>query len=966
MPFLASLSQSFVSAGNHQLQYILTGFLLLGSAYCAYLAFISWKQRPSTPARLYSILLLSIVFYAVGYALELWSTDLEAMLRSIRIEYLGVAGTPAAWLGIGLYYTNKTYWEKPQHLLSLWIIPLATITAVYTNTYHHLFYASTAISLAGPFPALSFTRGPFYWIHMAYSFGSCLSVTVLLAHQYYLPYPLYRRQIRLMLIASLTTIFFTGLHVLGLTPIQGLDIIPFAFIVSSLIIGGGILNYHLVELTPIARERLFTHQPDGVMVVDGQLRLVDYNPAAARLFDLNKHSIGLALSQILPAEVLADLDGLPENSPVCEVQLKKPAPRFFELARVSLDGRRFQRLVGTLIVFHEITRIKEAQLALEVLNQELEMRIEQQKKTEQALRASQDDYRLLAENSSDVIWRLDLSGRFTYISPAVTRLLGFTPEEIMDMSLKEAVCPGSLGAVTEGLQRAFVSGANDLSLSPDYIEIEQPCKGGGTVWTEANTQLIFSEDGNPVGYVGVSRDISERKLAEEQLRYDATHDVLTGLPNRFLFTDRVERAIERSGNQADGLFSVLFLDLDDFKVINDSLSHSVGDQLLTAIAGRITECLRSCDMVARLGGDEFVILLEDIQYSEDARMIASRILEELRYPFHLGSHPVFITASIGIVLSVDGYEKPEGVLQDADIAMYRAKALGKDRYEFFDPKLRQKAISRLEIENDLRQALEQQSFLLHYQPIYSLERNSIIGFEALLRWDDPKYRLTSPAEVIPIAEETGLILGIGKWVIREACRQVRKWQEAFPQDPPLEINVNISAKQFYEPDFVDQIESEIREAGISPQSLILEITETVFLDNASLASTVFSRLCRLGVRLQMDDFGTGYSSLGYIHHFPIHTIKIDQSFIRELGGTGKNSELVRAMIAMARDLGMETVAEGIETEAQLEELKQFGCMYGQGYLFSVPLAGKSVETMLKERQRSWGIPREVGSTALER
>lgn len=444
-------------------------------------------------------------------------------------------------------------------------------------------------------------------------------------------------------------------------------------------------------------------------------------------------------------------------------------------------------------------------------------------------------------------------------------------------------------------------------------------------------------------------EIVERQRAEEQLSYDALHDPLTDLPNRALFMDRLERAIEYNKRRGEYSFSVLFLDLDQFKVVNDSLGHNVGDQLLISVGQRLKLCLRASDTVARLGGDEFVLLLEDTRNIHTVTNLAVRILEELNLPFKFNGHRAFISASIGIVPSVAGYERPEDVLRDADIAMYRAKALGKARFEIFDANLRTQAMSRLELEDDLRSALERQEFQLHYQPILILKENQITGFEALIRWNHPKRGIILPDEFIPIAEETGLIIDIGNWVLQESCAQIKKWQEAYPHQPPLTINVNISGRQFNQPDFVEQIERILLTAALNPDSLILEITETVLIDNAAAASAIFNRLHEIGIQLQIDDFGTGYSSLGYLQHYPIHTIKIDRSFIQELGVSRKNTELVHTIVSMAHDLGMEAIAEGVETGEQLQRLEGYGCKYVQGFLLSKPLEGARAEQLLDER-----------------
>ena len=449
----------------------------------------------------------------------------------------------------------------------------------------------------------------------------------------------------------------------------------------------------------------------------------------------------------------------------------------------------------------------------------------------------------------------------------------------------------------------------------------------------------------------LQHEISKRKRVEEQLLHDAFHDALTGLPNRALFADRLERAIERANRLPDFPFAILLLDLDRFNVINDSLGHTFGDRLLVQIARRLEGLLRAGDTIARLGGDEFVILLEEIKDGQVAPLIAGRVLEALAQPFNVDESEIFISGSIGILLSTVRYAFPADVLRDADLAMYHAKKLGKARFEVFDLSMRQHAIARLELESQLRSALDHGEFQLHYQAIQALQTGHITGFEALLRWMPPGRAPVTPAEFIPVAEETGLIIPIGDWVLREACRQMRAWQDLYPSQPPLAINVNISSRQFTHPALVEQVARILSKTGLEPDSLRLEITESTFMENAELAARILADLQQIGVQFQIDDFGTGYSSLSYLQQFPINTIKIDRTFIGRIGRDGHNSEIVRTILTLARDLGMGTIAEGIETEDQLAQLKNLDCQLGQGFLIARPMEPSRVENLL-EAQRA--------------
>jgi diguanylate cyclase (GGDEF)-like protein len=441
-------------------------------------------------------------------------------------------------------------------------------------------------------------------------------------------------------------------------------------------------------------------------------------------------------------------------------------------------------------------------------------------------------------------------------------------------------------------------------------------------------------------------EVEERKRAEDQLVYDALHDALTGLPNRVLLSDRLNHALEYARRRPDYHFSVLFLDLDHFKVVNDSLGHSVGDLLLVQVAERLQGCIRASDTLARLSGDEFVIMLEDVDHGT-AFSSAHRFQEALANPFRLELHDVFISSSIGVVHNDPVYQQADDMLRDADIAMYRAKTSGKARCQQFHPSMRERAMTRLEMENDLRQALGRGEFHLNYQPIISLSSNQISGLEALIRWHHPSRGNVPPAEFIPIAEESGLLIPIGRWVLKEACRQMREWQLKFPRDPALTISVNISPSQLCQPDFAAQVEQVLRETGLSGKSLRLEITESVYLSSYEAFTGLFARLSAIGVQFQIDDFGTGYSSLSYLQFFPIHTIKIDRAFTNRIAAN-EHQDIVRTIIGLAHELGMDAIAEGVETEDQLHGLQEYGCNYVQGYLLSRPLDKAMVEKLIDE------------------
>lgn len=440
-------------------------------------------------------------------------------------------------------------------------------------------------------------------------------------------------------------------------------------------------------------------------------------------------------------------------------------------------------------------------------------------------------------------------------------------------------------------------------------------------------------------------DITARKLAEQQLEFGALHDSLTLLPNRRLFLDRLDHAVQRSRRVSAGGFGVLYLDLDDFKKINDSLGHHVGDELLIEFADRLRDCVRPGDSVARIGGDEFLLLIEDLPEATEAATIARRIQEMLTEPFQVAGQMIFLTASMGISLALDSNVRPEILVRDADTAMYHAKRLGKDRCAVFDTGMHEVAVRRLALETDLRRAIQNQEFHMVYQPIMDFGLGTTVGFEALVRWTHPSKGAVPPIEFIPMVEETGLITPLGWWILRQAIEEAGEWQQGSPCNLPL--HVNISGKQFIRPDFYEQLAAILAETGFDPKDLTLEITESVLMEAGPLSMQMMERLKSLEIELCIDDFGTGYSSLSYLSRFPIDVLKVDRSFVKGLGVARENAEIIRAIRALTLALEMEMVAEGVETAEQMHDLQRLGCEFGQGFFFSRPMDSKSVREWLR-------------------
>lgn len=534
------------------------------------------------------------------------------------------------------------------------------------------------------------------------------------------------------------------------------------------------------------------------------------------------------------------------------------------------------------------------------------------------------------------------NGRWLTVNPALCETLGYDESELLALSFQDITHPDDLGNVLVQLDKQLNSALPSCQIEQRYLH-----KFGHSVWVLLTMSLIRDLGGEPLHFVCQFQDISRRKQTEERLVHDVFHDALTGLPNRSLFMDRLSLALERSKRRREQVFAVLFLDLDSFKTVNDTLGHMIGDQLLIEVARRLKGCLRTTDTVARLGGDEFTILLEDLNVESEALRIVDRFQRELARAFKFGIHDLSITASIGVASNCAGYERAEEILRDADGAMYRAKSVGKAGYEVVDRNQHSRdSLKVSHLDTDLRKAIEREQLLLYYQPIVSLESGSLLGFEALVRWRHPQRGLISPADFIPLAEDSGFIIEVGKWVLREACLQLKAWQEKFPFHRSLSVSVNLSLKQFMQPDLVDQIMNVLQETDLDPRMLKLELTESIVMENVVAATVMLQQLRALGVEIGIDDFGTGYSSLSYLHRLPINSLKIDGSFVTGMIENEDNAEIIKTIVTLAKSLRMNVIGEGVETFEQLTKLRLLKCDAGQGFLFSKPTDAESAATLL--------------------
>lgn len=679
--------------------------------------------------------------------------------------------------------------------------------------------------------------------------------------------------------------------------------------------------------------RILLVEDEVIVALDLQQRLEKMGYQVIGHATTGEEAVGLALSD-KPDLILMDIklhgksDGIETAARIRE---KKKIPVIFVTAYSNdptLKRAREIEAYGYLIKPFED---RELRAAIEIALYKSKM--------EEKLRLSEERLSLVIQATNDGIWDWNLITDEAYYSPRWKQLLGLPEDYQIDTAgeVLKWVHPEDV----EDLKQAI---NNHLQgLTPGFeCEFRILHQDGEYRWMLCRGIALFDEDGKPYRLTGAQSDITSRKLFEEQLAHRALHDELTDLPNRTLFLDRLSITLERSLRPSHTHTAVMFLDLDHFKIINDSLGHLTGDKVLESFAKRIKHCLRPGDTVARLGGDEFAILIDDIDDPGETADIAVRINDEIHKPFIIDGQIIYLSASIGIVTVTKNYLSAEEILRDADTAMYHAKFNGRSRHEFFDAKMREALVHRLETQSELHRALERNEFVLHYQPIFKSDTMEMEGVEALIRWQHPTHGLILPGDFIQIAEETGLIIPIGDWVLKTACQQVKKWHLAGFEH--LRISVNLSACQLSDNDLLHKIQSALLESGIPPQFIELELTETTAMQNVQNAILMITQLKQMGVRIAIDDFGSGYSSLDYIKHIPADSIKIDRSFIADLSHDG--TAIVSTMIRMAHQLKKDIVAEGVETQEQSTMLNQMGCNKVQGYYYSKAVPPQDIDRLL--------------------
>ncbi len=672
---------------------------------------------------------------------------------------------------------------------------------------------------------------------------------------------------------------------------------------------------------------LFENANDIIYTHDLRGNFTSLNQTGERITGYSRdEALKMNIVQVVAPESLASAREMTAR------KLAEDQSTTYEIDILAKDGRRVPLELSTRLIL---------QRGMPIGVQGIGRDVTERRRAEEALRTSEYKFRQLGEGIYHQVWTAEPDGRLDYVNQRTTEYFDRPAEEILGAGWQDLIHP-------DDLQTCLIEWSNSLATGKYYeVEFRLRRSDGVYRWHKARANAGRDGSGRITKWFGTNTDIDDQKQTEEKLNYLARHDALTGLPNRPEFMNHLRGAISRAEKTEAARFAVLFLDLDRFKVINDSLGHIVGDKLLKSIADRLHALVRPGDVVARLGGDEFVILLNRTGSREEVVKVADRLQENLERPFEIDSYEVFTSASIGIIVSDDIMREPEDFLRDADSAMYRAKESGKARYEVFDKEMHTRNLNLLRVETDLRRAVERGDFEVLYQPIVDITDGTVCEFEALIRWRHPENGLIPPDEFISVAEETGLIVPIGKWILREACSNLAAWQAKTAHR--LSVSVNLSAKQLMHPSLIGQIESVIAETGLEPGQLKLEVTESTVMEQSERSLRVLRELDALGLQLATDDFGTGYSSLSYLARFPFDRLKIDRSFIDKMIIDDKSSAIVKTILMLGENLGIDVVAEGIETPDQLRRLQLFGCRLGQGYYFSKPVAGEMARKLIGKR-----------------
>ena len=874
--------------------------LLIVAVFALTLAFAAWERRRMPGAGWIAATLTAGAIWSLGYGFEIILPVLPGKILAAKFEYLGIATLPVCWVAAVLHYTGKARLLDRRVLAALFTVPAITLVLVSTNELNRLIWTSTKLPAVGP-SELVVGHGPWFWVHAVYSFALVGIGSAVLARAFFRLNGLYRRQSVLLALAAGAPLGSCIAHLAGFAPL-GLDPTPFAAIVT----GAGVLacmrTLGVLDLSrgliPVARDSIVAIMRDGLLVLNPDGRLADVNLAAEQM-------LGLEATLLIGSQARDALIGWPPEvfDTSSDEELRReftvgPAGslRHYDVLSSPIVMRRGEP-AGRLVVVRDVTGSK---------------------RIEHALRSSEQRYRDLVENATDTIFTIDLSGSFTSLNEAGEVLLGYSEEEICSMHLQDVVVG------TEGTRLAALARSEG-----GVTDVQVLRRGGDRIALEISARMIL-EDGQPIGIQAIARDVTERRQFESLLRHQALYDGLTGLPNREYLHEWLAASVEEA-RAGGGTVALLLLDLDGFKEVNDTFGHQHGDLLLEQIARRLEPIARGFGLVARLGGDEFALVIPGGE-AIGAELIAARIVDDLDEPITLLGQAVRVGTSVGIALYPEHGDEAGELLRRADIAMYQAKR-ARAGHLLYAAESDDNTPSRLALGNDLRSAIERDELVLFYQPQVCVQTGRIMGVEALIRWRHPQFGLLAPDAFIPLAEDSGMILPITRWVLETAIAECAPLREI---GSAIDLAVNLSPRALHDPELPGVLARLAAQIEPTASRLKLELTETTIATDPEHAAVLLAQLRSVGIGIAIDDFGTGYGSLTYLRDLPVDEIKIDRSFVRETEGEGPESAIVRAIVALARELDITVIAEGVETREMLDRVSQLGCDSAQGYFLGRP------------------------------
>jgi diguanylate cyclase (GGDEF)-like protein/PAS domain S-box-containing protein len=889
-------------------------------------AAVALKRRHAPGAIALALAMLSVVWWTVGHALELSVVALEDKVLFAQLQYPAKVTIALFWLIFLLQYSNSR--EITVRLIAaLSISPLITLGIVFSNHWHNLFWSQIQMGQVGSLNVMEVAYGPLFWLFLGYTYALLVIGTGIIIRMLTRFRQLHRKQIVVLLFAVTPPWLGNVITIMGVGPAERFDITPVALALSGLALLFGLQHYRVLDIIPVARDTYFDNMSDAFLILDSDGRLVDYNRRAPDLVKFTSSApIGLPLHELAPhlsnrlrnvleierAHVEIWLNGGTAD-PVLDVTVS---------ALIDSSGKR----TGSLIAIRDISEERAERLARQ---------------------NAERQYQLLVEQTPAVTYISSMDGinRVVYVSPQLRDLLGYSPEEWIEESelWNRCIHPDDYQRVRDEFEAVRAQGDTFA------IEYRLLSRDGRVVWVRDEGRKLEGTSPSENRWQGLLIDFKERKHLEERLAHLAYFDPVTELPNRTSFADRLAE-LQEQGPSSGSTIGVLMLDLDNFKFVNDSFGHHTGDMILRDVGQRLQKALTPHHLVCRFGGDEFVILLTHLQSESEILLLTEKLSRAFDEPFIIQHHEFFTNASIGASVATLPLDPAVHLTRRADVALRAAKQRGKGYCEVYRPEMEEDSVMRLNLERDLRYAIDREELVLHYQPIVNLTSGETEEVEALVRWQHPELGLTMPGRFIPLAEESGLIIPLDRWVLREACRQMQEWRLNHNHGALSTITINLSTRHFTHPDLLQAVQNALEESQLPPESLKLEITENVMIEHSALVLQTLAQLRELGIRLSLDDFGTGFSSLSYLKKLPVDTLKIDISFIQEIATNEEDRSLVHAIIVAAKAFSLSVTAEGVETADQLAELRELHCDHGQGSYFSDPVPAGDVLTSVQDSQ----------------